>query len=178
MKETRAARLKRRRQWLRWYRQTAKGKAATRRSNQEYHQSEKGKVANARYAASAKGKATRARYLASPKRQAVVARYRASPKGKAAVRRSSEKYRQSAKGKAALRRQYAKQVWQALADRYGTGTLGQIRRTIQRHLTKVGPDRLSLQRQLRRDQNRCQRAIAAIGAQYPRTSSRAVRRPG
>jgi hypothetical protein len=181
---------------LRWYRQTAKGKEATRRSNEKYHKSEKGKAANARYAASAKGKAVRARYLASPKRKAVRARYLASPKGKEAVRRGSEKYRKSKKGKVSrpryvespkgktakkranqkyieskrkntMRRQYAKKVWKALADRYGTGTLDQIRRAIQRQLTHIGPDRPGLQAELVRDEQRCSRAIDAIGAEYP-----------
>jgi hypothetical protein len=169
---------------LRQYRRTAKGKEATRRSNEKCHKSEKGKAANARYAASAKGKAVRARYLASPKRKAVVARYRASPKGKEAVRRGSEKYRRSKKGKAALkraektrieskqypvavRRKYAKKVWKALADRYGMGTLNQIRRAIQRRLTNPGPDRPGLQAELTRDETRCDRAIDAIGAEYP-----------
>jgi intein/homing endonuclease len=168
---------------LRQYRRTAKGKEATRRSNEKCHKSEKGKAANARYAASAKGKAVRARYLASPKRKAVVARYRASPKGKEAVRRGSEKYRRSKKGKAAqkraeekyieskrkntMRRQYAKKVWKALADRYGMGTLDQIRRAIQRQLTNLGPDRPGLQAELTRDEKRCRRAIDAIGVEYP-----------
>ena len=167
---------------MRWYRRTAKGKEATRRSNEKCHKSEKGKAANARYAASAKGKAVRARYLASPKRKAVVARYRASPKGKEAVRRGNEKYRNSRKGKAAqrrveekyvasrkntMRRQYAKKVWKALADRYGMGTLDQIRRAIQRRLTNPGPDRPGLQTELTRDETRCHRAIDAIGAEYP-----------
>jgi hypothetical protein len=185
MKEAESARLKRRREWLRWYRRTAKGKEATRRSNEKYHTSEKGKEANARYAASAKGKAVRARYLVSPKRKAVVARYRASPKGKEAVRRGNEKYRNSMKGKAtqrraeenyikskqyrvAVRRKYTKKVWKALGDRYGMGTLDQIRRAIQRRLARLGPDVRHLQAQLVRDENRCNRAIDAIGAEYPR----------
>ena len=181
MKEAESVRLKRRREWLQWYRRTAKGKEAARRSNEEYHNSEKGKEANARYAASAKGKAVRARYLASPKRKAVVARYRASPKGKESMRRGNEKHRKSKKGKAAqrraaekyikstqyrvvVRRKYAKTVWKALADRYGMGTLDQIRRAIQRQLTHVEPDRPSLQNRLVRDEKRCNRAI---GAEYP-----------
>jgi hypothetical protein len=113
----------------------------------------------------------------------VVARYRASPKGKEAVRRGSEKYRRSKKGKAAqkraeekyieskrkntMRRQYAKKVWKALADRYGMGTLDQIRRAIQRQLTNLGPDRPGLQAELTRDEKRCRRAIDAIGVEYP-----------
>jgi hypothetical protein len=126
MKEAQAARLKRRRQWLRQYRRTAKGKMATRRSNEKYRKSEKGKAANARYAASARGKVTRARYLTSAKRKAVVACYRASPKGKEAIRRGNEKYRRAkkanaapkrpkerrtvSKGKKTMRRQYAKRI--------------------------------------------------------------------
>jgi len=183
-KTSESSRLEKRREWLRWYRRTAKGKEATRRSSEKYHTSEKGKAANAQYAASAKGKAVRARYLASPKRKAVVARYRASPKGKEAVRRGSEKYRNSTKGKAAqkraeekciaskskntMRRQYAKKVWQALADRYGKGTLDQIQRAIQRRLARLGPNAPGLQAQLARDENRCNRAIDAIGAEYPK----------
>ena len=169
---------------MRWYRRTAKGKAATRRSNEEYRKSKKGKAANARYAASAKGKAVRARYLASPKRKAVRARYIASLKGKEAVGRGREKNRKSKKGKAAqkraektrieskqypvaVRRKYAKKVWKALADRYGMGTLDQVRRAIQRQLTHVEPDRPSLQSRLVRDEKRCRRAIDALGAEYP-----------
>jgi hypothetical protein len=195
-KTSESIRLEKRREWLRWYRRTAKGKEATRRSNEKYHKSEKGKAANARYAASAKGKAVRARYLASPKRKAVRDRYLASPKGKEAVRRSKEKYRKSKTGKAArarylaspkgkafkraanqkhteskrkdtMRRQYAKKVWKALADRYGMGTLDQIQREIQRRLTNPGPDRPGLQGELVRDEKRCRRAIDAIGAEYP-----------
>ena len=126
---------------MRWYRRTAKGKEATRRSNEKYHKSEKGKAANARYAASAKGKA--------------------------AQKRAEEKYLKSKK-KDTMRRQYAKKVWKALADRYGMGTLDQIRRAIQRQLTHVGPDRPSLQSRLVRDEKRCRRAIDAIGAEYPK----------
>jgi len=184
MKEAESARLKRRREWLRWYRRTAKGKEAARRSNEKYHNSENGKEANARYAASAKGKVVRARYLASPKRKAVVARYRASPKGKESIRRGNEKYRKSKKGKAAqrsaeekyiksrqyrvvVRRKYAKKVWKALADRYGMGTLDQIRRAIQRQLTHVESDQPILPSRLVRDEKRCRRAMDVIGAEYP-----------
>lgn len=112
---------------MRWYRRTAKGKEATRRSNEEYRKSEK---------------------------------------GKAAQKRAEEKYIKSKK-KDTMRRQYAKKVWKALADRYGMGTLDQIRRGIQRRLTNPGPDRLGLPAELVRDETRCRRAIDAIGAEYP-----------
>jgi len=172
------------REWLRWYRRTAKGKAATRRSEEKYRKSEKGKAVSARYRASPEGKAVRAQYLASPKGkeakrrdnekyrkskkgEAAYARYLASPKGKAFKRAANQRYTES-KRKSAMRRQYAKKVWKALADRYGAGTLAQIQRAIQRRLTRVGPNRPGLRAQLVRDEKRCRRAIDAIGAEYPK----------
>jgi len=159
------------REWLRRYRQTAKGKEATRRGREKYNKSEKGKAANAQYLASPKGKEAKRRdnekYRKSKKGEAAYARYLASPKGKAFKRAANQRYTES-KRKNAMRRQYAKKVWKALADRYGAGTLAQIQRAIQRRLTRVGPNRPGLRAQLVRDEKRCRRAIDAIGAEYPK----------
>lgn len=184
MKEAEAAKLKRMREWLRRYRRSARGKAATRRSDEKYRESKKGKAVAARYRASAQGKTVRARYLASPrgkeakrrdnekyrkskKGKAAYARYLASPKGKAFKRAANRRYTESRR-KNAMRRQYAKKLWRALADRYDEGTLAQIQRAIQRRLTRAGPNRPGLRAQLMRDEKRCRRAIDAIGPEYPK----------